>query len=782
MTCRPLSIAICSIAAALCASCSTNSLVRQDRVRSQPDFGTTSVTVLSVLPWEEVQSKMSPRFRGASPSSFSGTDALRQVAPLTLASVERAVRNQSLGLEAVGPTLSGTKTSSLSAAGEKSVVSTETRTVTAPGTPERPPTGEAKDSAASIDSQALKAAMELIERDANSSGSLQVDPFLKYLAATALVQEVNLLNEYVSKPAFTLQDYVPYVLRVQIALQPRRTTLPYDTYCTVAAFPSLGDSTTPTFGFLATVEEAGTTSALVSESTVNPLNGLRLLPLVATDSIDSAIRSTLEAEATDAELRARASAGEVGVGVRAQAAIQHARQIASRRVNSTLTIGGMADNSVRIRLGAQAVGPEEYVAVPRTHYATFLVLVPTSLLSNRPDGTIPVTLVTRVEHVDAVTGESLAPTNWSRRGEALRVRAGAALGDGLAALTRATATQLVDAALNNDPRAFGVVVQESKSPHLASIQGMLWVEALEVARSLPYNISRVPFSVRSGIPDLVENSTIPVTESGEGDEKMYTTVIRGTNLTDLVTINVFAYRDGRNDLVDLIDPIALERSATSDRIVVRFPAKDLKDVNLDRDSVKFDATLSISNVRAVRRTYVLRFPRKEALPAPTAAVVPPPTEPTTAQPPKPEPEKKPDSSQWTAAFRFSSFVTVINGVARLNFELRRSDLMKDEVEQLSMRLLPVQATSRSPINSWHIVKGDADEKGRPSPTKEVPDPQPWMFPALEEPSSSPIILDTIADGKYGVVLNVVGKTDHKVLVEVRVGASIKVKQEITLSY
>jgi hypothetical protein len=61
------------------------------------------------------------------------------------------------------------------------------------------------------------------------------DPHLAYLAATALYQEVKLLNRYITDAAIT-QDYKAYVVQTQIACMPSQRGLAYDTYVDLGFF------------------------------------------------------------------------------------------------------------------------------------------------------------------------------------------------------------------------------------------------------------------------------------------------------------------------------------------------------------------------------------------------------------------------------------------------------------------------------------------------------------------------------------------------------------------
>ena len=62
-----------------------------------------------------------------------------------------------------------------------------------------------------------------------------IDPFLKYTAATALYQEVKILNRYIQSAA-RRHHMVPYLVRLQMTNTPFARHQPYDTYVTVSFF------------------------------------------------------------------------------------------------------------------------------------------------------------------------------------------------------------------------------------------------------------------------------------------------------------------------------------------------------------------------------------------------------------------------------------------------------------------------------------------------------------------------------------------------------------------
>lgn len=74
---------------------------------------------------------------------------------------------------------------------------------------------------------------------------LSTDPMLDYLAATALYQEVQMLNRYVDH-AVQKTGYEPYLVRLQVSLLPRARFEPYDAYVWFSFFTGDGSpSVTP---------------------------------------------------------------------------------------------------------------------------------------------------------------------------------------------------------------------------------------------------------------------------------------------------------------------------------------------------------------------------------------------------------------------------------------------------------------------------------------------------------------------------------------------------------
>jgi hypothetical protein len=108
---------------------------------------------------------------------------------------------------------------------------------------------------------------------------------LRYSVATALFQEVNLLNRYV-KDAARRRHYDPYVVRMQITLLPRAHREPYDAYTTVAFFhqqskPACGPPAAGKGQAVAAAPAAGSPAEALHLASLAPPQAAQLAPSVA---------------------------------------------------------------------------------------------------------------------------------------------------------------------------------------------------------------------------------------------------------------------------------------------------------------------------------------------------------------------------------------------------------------------------------------------------------------------------------------------------------------------
>jgi hypothetical protein len=182
-------------------------------VQFEEDAGSTHVAVLSVAPWDDYVSSLQPAF------SITPDDALQQAAATTKDLEDKFVSSLGVALKLAPPT------SSFSSSQTTGSAESTTRTRAAGDVSKvADATGPTTPAASSLGPAASVLTTPTV-----------IEPMLRYSLATALFQEVNLLNRYV-KDAAKRKRFDPYVVRMQITLLPRAHREPYDAYTTVAFF------------------------------------------------------------------------------------------------------------------------------------------------------------------------------------------------------------------------------------------------------------------------------------------------------------------------------------------------------------------------------------------------------------------------------------------------------------------------------------------------------------------------------------------------------------------
>ncbi len=201
-----------------------------------------------------------------------------------------------------------------------------------------------------------------VSLDPNSIG---IDPHLAYQAATALYQEVKLLNRYVTDAAIA-EGYKAYVVQTQIACMPKQRGLPYDTYVNLGFF--LQDVRIPGEDIKAFIGDYRHSS-----------DELRVLPLLATDQIEAALMSRRADRLRQISLALSAAYAGIGGNTNIDRLTNIIDSSLGRNYNSLFTVGRISCNAMRVRLGArQSPGGHNYEMVPQTHKVSVLLLVPDS--------------------------------------------------------------------------------------------------------------------------------------------------------------------------------------------------------------------------------------------------------------------------------------------------------------------------------------------------------------------------------------------------------------------
>lgn len=365
---RPVALGVSLLAA--CAG--QRDFFRPERAIDQREAGSVHVAVLAVAPWSHYQSALQPQFR------LDADDARAIV-----------VRDTASGFE-----------SSSSALGLGAGVTQDTAEH---GILSPPSTGS--------HSQSFLAA----------GGAGRPDAMLEYWAATALFQEVQLLNRAVRDAAIP-SGYRAYLVRLQLSLLPRRRNEPYDVYTTLSFFrPPEPAGAGPRSGTNGGVAAAAAEAQLAYEPPATSLRsgaaarspllagtGPCVLPLVVTDNLEASVQSRSAEDTQRMALAFLGFPGKFATELEAQLFQKQIQaQLSARDINSLLTVARLSENSLRVRLGAMQQATAKYAMVPRNHYVTLLVMVP-------DDAPAAIDLVAQTVLVDTETGEELAGSSEER--------------------------------------------------------------------------------------------------------------------------------------------------------------------------------------------------------------------------------------------------------------------------------------------------------------------------------------------------------------------------------
>lgn len=377
------------VCAALLASslsgCATAPRYEQPaRVRWADDAGSVTVAPISVTRWEDVAASLQPRFK------MDSEIALAAAIPTTQTLDERFSDILAASLQASLPAATSTRTVTTSTDPETGETTTsidgaETRSsgdlTSLPGAAALPPSTIAALAALAGDKPAR-------------------DPMLRYLAATALLQEVTLLNRYVTDKIQETGDQA-FLVRLQLAVMPNRRGMPYDVLTDITLH--------------AADEQQWAQLAADSGSDLQCAEGsydsLNIVPMVVTDNLEGLQASRSSDVARQIGLSLLGTVQGVGAGGSFARTTDLLRATQGNEANSLLTVAKLADNTVRVRLGAVQSPTYQYTTLPRTHNISLLVVY--KPCKQTIDGELntesprTITAVTRTTFRDAISGSAL---------------------------------------------------------------------------------------------------------------------------------------------------------------------------------------------------------------------------------------------------------------------------------------------------------------------------------------------------------------------------------------
>ncbi len=337
--------------------CSSFSFLRGDPETA----GTVNVAVTMVAPWDDYVAAMSTNF------PLTAQEALSKVIPRTGVLEEKLIDVFGVTARVGLPQSSESLTRKTTTADEETTITEEKVEKREPG--RVPDVGTAPGS-----DRAMKGLSGLTESDRR----IAKDPILEYTAATALYQEVQLLNRYVIDAALR-HNMTPYIVRLQIEAVPFKRKNGYDLYTKLGFFPK--DTATKK-----------TASAVV-------------VPLLVTDNLEGMISS--RSQDIIRQLSLALTLMKSGVG--AVAGIDKIREDFQgelfSEMNSLFTVGRVTNNTIAARFGAVRVGKDTYATIPRTHNVTLVLMVPNDFQDQ--DRKNEVRVVARTTVRSAETGEKI---------------------------------------------------------------------------------------------------------------------------------------------------------------------------------------------------------------------------------------------------------------------------------------------------------------------------------------------------------------------------------------
>ncbi|MEE9393148.1 MAG: hypothetical protein V3W41_11645 [Planctomycetota bacterium] len=231
----------------------------------------------------------------------------------------------------------------------------------------------------------------------------------RHRSATALFQEVNVLNRHI-KDAALRRGYRPYVVRVQATVIPTSLGRPYDVFSTFSLFNgTLGD------------EPAEAEERTKWEHALENSKSARIpyvIPLLVTDNLESSLQSRTQDQIRQLGFALDLLVSGFGASASASSYQEALKAVFGRQTNSLLTVARLSDNTVRFRLGAPFQTQQERAMIPQTHYITFVVLIDEKMVEcYEKCGAFAnaANLLTKSSFVDTRTGKELQLPTSKRR-------------------------------------------------------------------------------------------------------------------------------------------------------------------------------------------------------------------------------------------------------------------------------------------------------------------------------------------------------------------------------
>lgn len=179
----------------------------------------------------------------------------------------------------------------------------------------------------------------------------QMDPILQYQLATALVQEVTMLNEVldsIDRLADATHD--TYIVRMRLAVQPIAPNQPYNAQVSMGFF--------------------------CAQQGVSQSPPIKVHPLLVSDSLEATSTARTAQLITQLSLAISGMIGSVGIGGLFNSDTNKIRTLLGKDLTSTLSVSRTSDNTVNVRLGAPRQPTAGYAMINRNHTVSVVAQVP----------------------------------------------------------------------------------------------------------------------------------------------------------------------------------------------------------------------------------------------------------------------------------------------------------------------------------------------------------------------------------------------------------------------
>ncbi len=486
------------------------------------------LAILSVAPWDEYVATLQPEFK------LTPEDALAQAIPTTIRqqgelldalnaslklalptttttsksstdsgrssgtqkSLQNAETSQTSNTETTGAEPKSTQattqnTTSTDAANGSTSMTTQSSTVTtrqpgdvskvtAPSVPDLPPS--VKPTKSPLD------------------GDIDRDPMTKFAAATALYQEVQLINHYV-KDAALRKGMQAYVVRLQVSVLPQLRGQAYDAYAMLSFL----------YGKKASAPVLNPYAARTRGADGNPVQKTvpTVIPLLVTDSLEQSAAATSTSRLRGFGLALLAMAGGVGVSGDVARRVQTLQAVLGEESNSLLTVTKVLNNVLRVRFGAiNQIGGLAMEA--RNHTVTILVLAPTEFDEQ-------VDVLSKLELVRATDGVAVPERPFSVIRTEVYATACRYVPNCTTQLTAAQQTnadQLAYAVQAADPSQFETAMQALSID--AAGTHRLWVDLSSVQSKSPYTAASFELPRRADPISSDQEQVVTVIDDGGG--------------------------------------------------------------------------------------------------------------------------------------------------------------------------------------------------------------------------------------------------------------------------